>query len=106
LPYTLRTLQGILVHNTKTEIDADKVRAYFRKLDDSDNLDLKKFNGAQAWYKKEKNGETYTNKDGEERDSYDTGIFNYEPKMKKPADTVIEDITEDAPIDLSEIPFD
>lgn len=106
LPYTLRTLQGILVHNTKTDIAADKVRKYFRELKDTDDIDLKKFNGAQAWYRKEKNGETYLNTKGEERDSYDTGIFSYEPKMSKPADTIVDDIKEGEPLDLSEIPFD
>lgn len=106
LPYTLRTLQGILVHNTKTQIDEEKVRAYFHKLDDLDDIDFKKFNGAQCWFKKEKNGETYTGTDGEEHDSYDTGVFSYEPKMKKPADTIVDDIKEGTPIDLSEIPFD
>lgn len=105
LPYTLRTLQGILAHNVKNDLEEEKVRAYFHKLADTDDLDLKKFDSKQAWFKKEKNGKTYINKDGEERDSYDTGIFSYEPKMSKPADVVIEDI-EDSKIDLAEIPFD
>lgn len=47
-PYTMRTLQGILTHNAK-EADKDKARDYMQSLDDTDDLDVKKFNGAEAW---------------------------------------------------------
>lgn len=108
LPYTLRTLQGILVHNTKTQIEEEKARAYMHKISDTDDLDMKKFYGAQCWYKKEKNGQTYTGKDGEEHPSFDTGVFNYEPKMKTPQDTILDDADVKAgePLDLEAIPFD
>lgn len=108
LPYTLRTLQGILVHNTKTQIEEEKARAYMHKVSDTDDIDFKKFYGAQCWFKKEKNGQTYTGTDGEEHDSYDTGIFNYEPKMSKPQDTILndEDVKAGEPLDLSDVPFD
>jgi hypothetical protein len=41
-----------------------------------------------------------------ELDHPDTGIFNYEPKMKNPVDTIVDDIKDGEAIDLSEIPFE
>lgn len=107
LPYSLRTLQGILVHNAKTDIDEEKIRAYFHSLDDTDKLDLKKYHAAKAWYRVEKSGSVYIGTDNKEHDSYNRDIFSYEPKMSKRAESVVDTtFVQTESIDISEVPFD
>lgn len=106
--YSFNTIRDIFVHNTKEE-NKEKVRAMVDAAKDTDEL-LKLcqegLEGKEAWYKVEKSGSTYVNAQGETKDSYNRNLYGYEPKMKNVSDEqILKDITSDAPVDLSEIPF-
>jgi hypothetical protein len=102
-PYTMRNLQNILVHNAKTDADKDKVRDYFHKLNDTDELDLKKFNGAQAWLTVTQSDRQFTRNDGTTSYYSDYELTSWESKAPKPL--TVDDLGGEPLLDLSDVPF-
>lgn len=104
--YSLSILSGIVSHSKKTEADKAKVRESFKAINDTDELDSKflaRFKGLEAWYEVEKTDRTYTNADGETKNSYNRNVYGYEPKPKK---VTVEDIMGGAEsISSNDIPF-
>ena len=89
--FTMRTLQGIAVHNAKDDVQKEKIRQFF--VGDFDDAKIKKvlekLDGYEAWFTVYQSDRTYTNAQGETRHSYDRNIHSYEPKPKK---TTVEDL--------------
>lgn len=81
--YTIRTLQGIAVHNAK-EDDKEKVRQFFTGEFDDKKIRavLDKLEGKEAWYSLQKSNRTYQNAQGETKHSYDRNLTGYEPKPR------------------------
>lgn len=103
--FTMRTLQGIAVHNAKDDTQKDKIRQFF--VGDFDDAKIKKvlekLDGYEAWFTVYQSDRTYTNAQGETRHSYDRNIYGYEPKLKK---TTIEDLMGPAEkVSTDDVPF-
>jgi len=103
--FTMRTLQGIAVHNAKDDAQKDKIRQFFVGDFNDEKVQkvLDKLTGYEAWLTVYQSDRTYTNAQGETRHSYDRNIYGYEPKPKK---TTIEDIMGPVTaVDTDDIPF-
>lgn len=102
-PYTMANLARIAVHNAKDEAAKEKVRAAFKAIDDTDQIDdkfLAKFKDMQCWILTEEN----TNAPKENGGYFlRSQLYSWEPKVK--AKTIQQDIANGKPVDTSEIPF-
>lgn len=85
LPYTIKNVSSIVVHNA----DADKkeaARTFMSNVVSAKELfkiAQEKLIQAQCWLsiRESRTGETYTDKNGEERPSLERNLLSYEPKQ-------------------------
>lgn len=109
--YSIDTIRKIMVHNVAEDkkeavrkaIDACKTTEELTKL-------AQKLEGMSCWYSKFKTGTTYTNSQGEVKNSYSNNLFGYEPKPPKhiqQAQAVQDLMSSDAqkPFDPNDFPF-
>ena len=119
-PYSINTIRTIFVHNAETKEDKDKLRDFFKGVENLYVLSqtVNKLVGKQCWYAVEKTDETYEDDDGNTKHRYDRSVWGYEPNFKnrklsqdevlseaKKQDSLPTEDEVDQPIDLSEIPF-
>lgn len=104
-PYSLQTVQQIVVHSAK-EADKEKARQAVQNAVDGNALaDIinKRCVGAEAWLTKYYDAtRTYTNQNGETKRSINTNIVGYEPKLKPslmPEDSKSTDQVSDEALD-------
>jgi len=104
--YALSIMAGVAVHNKQTEEEKAGVRTAFKAIDDTDKVDTKflaKFKEMDAFYMVQQSDRTYTNAQGETKNSYDRNIYGYEPKMK--AMTADQLISSGTPVSTDDVPF-
>lgn len=104
IPWTMASIQGILVHNAKTDAGKDKVRNYLRGLKDASDLDLEKLLGATAWLEVTQSDRQFTRDDGTTGYYDDFRLLHYKPKQS-PDDLVKEMIAGGEPVDTDDVPF-
>jgi hypothetical protein len=85
-PYSFQTIKQIVVHSAKTDADKEKARMAIENTVDTDEMvDLlnKRCVGGQLWVTKYLDPtRTYSNSAGEVKQSINTSIYGYEPKLK------------------------
>lgn len=84
LPYTIKNVSALVVHATADD-KKDAARTFMSNVVSAKELfDVakEKLIQAQCWLsvRENKNGDTYTNKDGEEKPSLDRNLLSYQPK--------------------------
>lgn len=85
IKYSIDMIRKILVHNANDEAAKQAVRDEFKNVKNLLDLSafLKRTTDCEAWLKIERSDRTYTNRDGEERFSYDRNLYGFEPVMSK-----------------------
>lgn len=85
-PYSFQTIKQIVTHAAKTDADKEKARMAVENTKDTDDMaDLlnSKCVGGQLWVTKYLDPtRTYQNSNGEVKQSINTSIYGYEPKLK------------------------
>jgi hypothetical protein len=104
--YTMQFLQSVLVHNAKAEAQKEVAKKYMHSLSDSDNFDIKKLHGAQAWLKVTQSDRE--NPNGGYYNNYE--LYAYEPKVETVAPKTATTATDlvfgkTDQVDISEVPF-
>lgn len=84
LPYTIKNVSALVVHATADD-KKDAARTFMSNVVSAKelfNVAQEKLIQAQCWLsvRENKNGDTYTNKDGEEKPSLDRNLLSYAPK--------------------------
>lgn len=84
LPYTIKNVSTLVVHATDPD-KKDQARTFMSNVVSAKELfsiAQEKLIQAQCWLsvRENKNGDTYTNKDGEEKPSLDRNLLSYQPK--------------------------
>lgn len=111
LPYTIKNVSALVVHNTDAD-KKDKARTFMANVVSAKelfNIAQEKLIQAQCWLsiRESKNGDTYTDKNGEEKPSLDRNLLSYQPK-ETPVQAVAKatggEVTVDEDI-LKNIPF-
>lgn len=96
-------IRDIMVHNAP-EGKKDAIRDEINKVKDTDELlaiAQASLKGREAWYEVAQNG-TWTNDQGEVKNSYNKNLYGYEKKPKK---VTPEMIMGSEPADPNEVPF-
>lgn len=85
-PYSFNTLRQIAVHQGKDDAEKEKIRQAVEACADSDALaDLlnAKVAGGELWFTKYLDPQrTWTDQDGNVRQSVNKNVYGYEPKLK------------------------
>lgn len=85
-PYSFNTLRQIAVHNGKDDAEKEKIREAVEACADSDALaELlnTKVAGGELWFTKYLDpSRTWTDNDGNVRQSVNKNVYGYEPKLK------------------------
>ena len=84
LPYTIKNVSALVVHATEPD-KKDKAKAFMSNVVSAKELfDVakEKLIQAQCWLsvRENKNGDTYTDKNGEEKPSLDRNLLSYQPR--------------------------
>lgn len=111
LPYTIKNVSALVVHATDAD-KKDKARNFMANVVSARELfkiAQEKLIQAQCWLsiRENKNGDTYTDKNGEEKPSLDRNLLSYQPK-ETATQAVVQatggEVTADEDI-LKNIPF-
>lgn len=102
--YAFNIIRGIFVHNAPDD-KKDAVRDSINKIKNTEELEkaCEKLIEKEAWYLVQKSDRTYTNSNGETKNSYNRDIYGYKPAPKNL--TVQPDVEGAEEVDQSEIPF-
>lgn len=112
-PYSIDTIRKIFVHNAADDSAKDKIRTAIAMIKSLAELNaiLPKLAGKECWYSIKKLDNTYIDRNGNEKNSYDKNLTSYKPtESNKNATEKQDDITPsndevDKPVDLNDIPF-
>lgn len=104
LPWTMASIQGILVHNAKTDLAKEKVRKYLRTVKTVDDLDPTRLTGATAWLEVKPSDREFTREDGSKGYYDDFRLTHYKPQQK-PEDLVNDMLKSSEPVEVDDVPF-
>lgn len=104
VPWTMATIQGIMVHNAKSDLAKDKVKKYLRTLEEADDLDPAKVVGAKAWLKVTQTDQEFTRDDGTTGYYNDFQLTSYKPKQNA-EELVTEMMASGTPVEVEDVPF-
>lgn len=87
IKFSFGIIRGIFIHNCPEE-KKDALRESLQKIKDTEELAkiCVSLRGKEAWFTLYKSDRTYTNASGDIKNSYDRGIWGYEPSTPKKSD--------------------